>query len=64
MSWGQKIPYDLEYIENYSLWLDIKVLIKTVSVVLKTEGIEFKDGDTLLNQATQESGNDEKVSAK
>lgn len=62
LSWGQKIPYDLEYIENYSLWLDIKVLFKTVGVVLKTEGIEFKDGDTLLKQAPQENGDQEKVS--
>lgn len=51
LSWGQKIPYDLEYIENYSLWLDIKVLFKTVAVVLKTEGIDFKEGDTLLKKA-------------
>ena len=62
LSWGQKIPYDLQYIENYSLWLDIKVLFKTVGVVLKTEGIDFKDGDTLLKQTEQKS--EEEVSAK
>lgn len=32
------IEYDLEYIKNYSIWLDIKILFRTVSVVLKGEG--------------------------
>jgi len=54
LNWGQKIPYDLEYIENYSLWLDIKILFMTVAVVLKKDGIEFKEGDTLLNQNAQQ----------
>lgn len=54
LSWGEKIPYDLAYIENYSLWFDVKILFKTVAVVLKKEGIQFKDGDTLLKQGEQE----------
>lgn len=54
LSWGEKIPYDLEYIEKYSLWFDVKILFRTVAVVLKKEGIQFKDGDTLLKNAEQE----------
>lgn len=53
LSWSQKIPYDIEYIENYSLWFDIQILFKTVAVVLKKEGIQFKEGDTLLKQNEQ-----------
>jgi len=40
----QEIPYeervkmDLEYIDNWSLWLDIKILIKTVIAVLAMRG--------------------------
>jgi exopolysaccharide biosynthesis polyprenyl glycosylphosphotransferase len=29
---------DLEYIDNWSLWLDIKILLKTIPAVLKTTG--------------------------
>ncbi len=38
-----KLKLDLFYIENYSLWLDIKLVLMTVKTVLKkdaTEGIE------------------------
>ena len=48
LNWDQKIAYDIEYIDNFSIWFDIKVLFKTVTVVFKSEGIEFKDGDAKL----------------
>ena len=62
LSWGEKIPYDLQYIENYSLWMDIKILFMTVMVVLKKEGIDFKEGDTLLKQKAQQES--EEVASK
>lgn len=49
LNWDQKIAYDIEYIDNYSLWFDVKILFKTVAVVIKSEGIAFKDGDAKLN---------------
>ena len=30
-----RIRYDLEYLRNWSLWLDMWILLKTVGVVLK-----------------------------
>ena len=47
LSWTEKIEYDLEYVENYSLWFDIKILFKTVGVVFKSEGIEFTKSDAI-----------------
>ena len=34
----EKIVYDIEYIKNRSLWLEIKILFKTVAVVLGHKG--------------------------
>ncbi len=38
--WPQRIELDLWYIENYSLWLDLKILLMTFGVIL------FRRGDT------------------
>lgn len=34
----EKIEYDLEYVENYSLWMDIKVIYLTVMTVISGKG--------------------------
>ena len=47
ITWSEKIEYDIEYVENYSLWFDIKVLFKTVAVVFKQEGIAFTKDDAI-----------------
>ena len=47
LTWTEKIEYDLEYVEKYSLWFDIKILFKTVGVVFKSEGIEFTKSDAI-----------------
>ena len=47
LTWTEKIEFDLEYIENYSLWFDIKILFRTVAVVFKQEGIAFEKPDTI-----------------
>ena len=35
--WSKRIEFDLEYISKFSLWLDIKILIKTAFIIFKTE---------------------------
>jgi lipopolysaccharide/colanic/teichoic acid biosynthesis glycosyltransferase len=35
----QRIDLDIEYLENWSLWLDLKILWKTIWVVLSQEGV-------------------------
>lgn len=53
LSWTEKIEYDLEYVDNYSIWFDIKVLFKTVGVVLRSEDIEFTKHDAITEKHTE-----------
>ena len=39
LSWEEKFAYDVEYVDNVSFALDVKILFKTVLSVLKREGI-------------------------
>lgn len=39
--WSMRIKYDVEYVNNFSLWLDVKILLKTVVVVLRREGTYY-----------------------
>ena len=54
LTWGEKIEYDIEYIEKFSLWFDIKVYFKTVGVVLGGGGIAFTKDDAINAKAPVE----------
>lgn len=47
LTWSEKIEFDIEYIEKFSLWFDIKILFSTVAVVLKQDGIAFTKNDAI-----------------
>ena len=45
LSWPEKIKLDIWYIDHWSLWLDLKILFKTIWVVIFTrEGVYGQDG--------------------
>lgn len=50
IAWDKKIELDIEYIDKFSLWMDIKIMFKTIGVVFKSDGISFNDGDSLLTK--------------
>jgi lipopolysaccharide/colanic/teichoic acid biosynthesis glycosyltransferase len=54
LSWSEKIEYDVEYIDKFSLWFDIKILFKTVAVVFKKEGIDFVKHDAITSKENTE----------
>lgn len=37
-SFSERVDWDVDYVKQWSLWLDIRVLIKTVSVVFRGDG--------------------------
>ena len=39
LKWSKRIEYDIEYIDGFSLWLDLKILLATIKVVIRREGI-------------------------
>ncbi len=39
ISWTRKFELDIEYVDNISLWLDLKVLVMTVVKVYRSEGV-------------------------
>ena len=47
LSWEEKFQKDVYYVDNISLWVDIKILFKTVSVVLKRDGITSETSVTM-----------------
>lgn len=47
ISWEQKFKLDVWYVENQSLWLDIKILFLTVKKVFVKEGISADDEVTM-----------------
>jgi exopolysaccharide production protein ExoY len=38
LSYARRVELDMEYVSNWSLWLDIKILLKTVRAVVTGEG--------------------------
>lgn len=47
LTWEEKFEWDVKYVENISLWLDIKILFRTVLNVLKREGISSETSATM-----------------
>lgn len=55
ISWEEKFELDTWYVDNQSLWLDIKILAKTVKQVL------IKDGISAVGEATMSKFTGNKV---
>lgn len=47
ISWEEKFEWDVEYVENISFIGDLKIVLKTFSVVLKKEGINSDSAVTM-----------------
>ncbi|MCW2270323.1 putative sugar transferase EpsL [compost metagenome] len=51
LSWEDKFKLDVWYVENQSLWLDIKIILLTIKKVLVRDGISG-DGEVTMSKFT------------
>jgi len=47
ITWEEKFDYDIEYVENISFLLDMKIIFQTIIKVLKREGINNSQSITM-----------------
>ena len=47
ISWEDKFKLDVWYVDNRSLWLDVKIVLMTMWKILKREGITQKGEATM-----------------
>lgn len=48
-NWEEKFAYDVWYVDNYNIWLDLKIIVLTVWKTLKREGIS-KPGHATMEE--------------
>ena len=48
ISWEQKFKYDIWYVDNHNIWLDVKIIFLTIWLVLRRHGISAK-GEATMN---------------
>ncbi len=59
ISWPERIKYDVQYVENWSLGLDLKIFLKTFLVIFKREGI-YGEKEKFLIKDEMSNKNDTK----
>jgi lipopolysaccharide/colanic/teichoic acid biosynthesis glycosyltransferase len=47
ISWAEKFKLDVWYVENWSLWLDVKIIFKTFIKVFERDGINQSESMTM-----------------
>lgn len=50
LSWGEKFKKDVEYVDNVTFLMDLKIVFMTVKKVFVREGIEFKAGNQPIKE--------------
>ena len=49
LSWEKKLDLDIWYVENQSIWLDLKILFLTLYKVFKKDGVVTDAGDSIVD---------------
>lgn len=56
LGWEDRFKMDVAYVDNWSLWLDLKILLATVEKVIKKDGIS-KEGHVTCTEFTGSGAN-------
>lgn len=51
VSWDERIALDNEYIDSFSIWLDIKIIFKTLLKIFKSENIYMGTNSKAINKS-------------
>ena len=49
LTWEEKFKLDVWYVDNWSFWLDLKIILITIWKILKREGIN-QPGQTTMEE--------------
>ncbi|GAA8846848.1 sugar transferase [Helicobacter pylori] len=52
LSWDEKIAWDISYVRSVSLWGDVKIVLRTVTTLLRREGVAFQGHDALSDHGS------------
>ena len=53
LSWPQRIEYDVWYVDNWTLALDVEIIVKTFPVLFKREGL-YADKEKFIIRSQDE----------
>lgn len=56
LSWDEKFRYDVQYADFHPLWLDVKILFKTVAAVFSASGISAEGEATMTEFKGEDNG--------
>ena len=47
LSWEERFNLDIEYVKNYSIFLDMVILFKTFFIVILAKGVESANSEIM-----------------
>jgi len=54
VSWDERIRLDIQYIDEFNIWLDMKILLLTIIKAFKEESIYDNSNNDILEEANNE----------
>ena len=55
LDWPERFEMDVWYVENRSLWLDVRIILRTIAVVLGRGGVN-QDGEATMTEFLGDAG--------